>query len=320
MIDRDQDTSQTRLSLLDYLEQHGWKIVRECGHEEVAGLCPLHAESRPSFYVNRRKQVFYCHGCGRGGGLARLIRWLEPAAPACATPATEQLLDRTYDFYRGQLARSETAQAYLAGRGIHDPAVIGRMRIGYAPGACLRGHLMQLGYRRQALLEGGLVDERGRDRFFRCLTFPLAEAWNLYGRSLGQNLYRHRFLAGSKGGLYAWTQAWAFPRVIVVEGLFDLAALWQAGFPETVAALGSHLNIQQLAELCQAGARTIYICFDADRNGSGQRAARRLSIQLRHAGREALRVDLPAGEDPASFFAAGAGPGDFQRCLERAHP
>jgi DNA primase len=320
MIDRNPDASQPRLSLLDYLEQHGWKIVRDSGHEEVAGLCPLHAESRPSFYVNRRKQVFYCHGCGRGGGLMRLIRWLEPAAPASRALATEQLLDRTYDFYRGQLARSETAQAYLAGRGIRDRAVIGRMRIGYAPGACLRGHLMQLGYGRQALLERGLLDERSRDCFFRCLTFPLVEAGNLYGRSLGNGICRHRFLPGSKGGLYGWTQASAASRVIVVEGLFDLAALWQAGFPETVAALGSHLNIQQLAELCQAGARTIYICFDADHNGSGQRAARRLSIQLRHAGVEALRVDLPEGHDPASFFASAAAAADFRRRLAESRP
>jgi DNA primase len=107
---------------------------------------------------------------------------------------------------------------------------------------------------------------------------------------------------------------------MVVEGLFDVAALWQAGFPDAVTGLGSHLNPLQLVELCRAGARTTYICFDADHNGSGQRSARCLSIQLRHAGVEALRVELPEGHDPASFFAAGASAGDFQRCLERARP
>jgi DNA primase len=309
------------ISLLEYLEQRGWKIVRDNGREEVAGLCPLHRESRPSFYVNRRKQVFYCHGCGRGGGLTRLIRWLEAAPqPTVGLPAAEQLLERTYGFYQQELLRSEAGRAYLASRGIRDQAVIERMRIGYAPGACLRGYLMRLGHGRLALLERGLIDERGRDCFFRCLTFPLAEAGNLYGRSLGNGIGRHRFLPGSKGGLYGWTQALGFPRVIVVEGLFDVAALWQAGFSDAVAALGSHLNHSQIAELCRAGARVTYICFDADRHGSGQRAARRLSIQLRHAGVEALRAELPEGHDPASFFAAGANAGDFQRCLDRAQP
>jgi DNA primase len=37
--------------------------------------------------------------------------------------------------------------------------------------------------------------------------------------------------------------------VIVVEGLFDLASLWQAGFANAVALLGSHFNERQRAQL-----------------------------------------------------------------------
>lgn len=309
------------VSLLDFLFDRGWKPVRDSGREEVAGLCPLHRDRRPSFYVNRRKQVFYCHGCGMGGGLARLVRLLDRLPePVVVCAAPDRLPDRAYRFYERQLAQSADARAYLARRGIHDPAVIARMRIGYAPGACLRGYLQRLGYDRRVLFESGLVNERGRDAFFRCLTFPLEQAGNLYGRSIiASGICRHRFLPGSKGGLYGWQQALAFPRVILVEGLFDLAALWQSGFDNAVAALGSHLNNLQLSELCQ-GERVIYICFDADRNGSGQRASHRLSVQLRHAGVEALRVELPRGHDPASLFAAGACAADFRRLLDRARP
>jgi DNA primase len=316
---------QPRIALLEFLSQRGWKPVRDQGREELAGLCPLHRESRPSFYVNRRKQVFYCHGCGRGGGLAQLVRLLElsgklhaPATTGYASP--EKLLEYTYRFYQWQIAHCPDARAYLAGRGIQDPAIVRRMRIGYAPGACLRGYLERLGYPRPALCERGLVDRRGRDAFFRCLTFPLPEAGNLYGRSLTNGPCRHRFLPGSKGGLYGWEQPLPFPRVILVEGLFDLAALWQAGFDEAVAALGAHLNRLQLTQLGRMGARPVYICFDADTNGSGPRAAHRLSAQLRQTGVEALRVALPPGHDPNSFLAAGATAADFQRCLECARP
>jgi DNA primase len=311
---------QPRISLLEYLEQHGWKPVRDNGNEEVAGLCPLHDETRPSFYVNRRKQVFYCHGCGRGGGLARLIHLLGELPEPVTGPVPEQLLEHTYHFCQQQLERFGEARAYLAKRGIHDPAIIERMRIGYAPGARLRGYLERLGYDRQSLRDYGLVDDQGRDSFFRCLTFPLEQAGNLYARSITNGICRHRLLPGNKGELYGWASTLAFPRVIVVEGLFDAAALWQAGFPNTVAALGSHLNNLQLTQLYQPDERAIYICFDADRNGSGQRAARSLSVQLRHAGAEALRVELPGGHDPASFFASGAGTCDFQRLLGRARP
>ena len=33
----------------------------------------MHAETRPSFYVNARKNLFYCHGCGQGGDLIRFV-------------------------------------------------------------------------------------------------------------------------------------------------------------------------------------------------------------------------------------------------------
>jgi DNA primase len=137
MTDRDSQATDQQTSLLDYLQQHGWKKIRDHGREEVAGLCPLHRDSRLSFYVNRRKQVFYCHGCGRGGGLARLIRWLEVEPAAVPDVRRDELLERTYCFYQRHLATSDEACAYLAKRGIEDRSVIERMRIGYAPGACL---------------------------------------------------------------------------------------------------------------------------------------------------------------------------------------
>jgi DNA primase len=37
-------------------------------------------------------------------------------------------------------------------------------------------------------------------------------------------------LPGAKGGLYLWEQVRQSPEVLLVEGLFDYAVLWQAGF------------------------------------------------------------------------------------------
>jgi hypothetical protein len=52
---------------------------------------------------------------------------------------------------------------------------------------------------------------------------------SIYGRSIGA-AFSHRLLSRSKGGLFAWESVSAFSSVILVEGLFDLAVLWQAGF------------------------------------------------------------------------------------------
>jgi len=61
------------------------------------------------------------------------------------------------------------------------------------------------------------------------------------------------------------------PEVILVEGLFDFALLWQAGFRHVTCAFGTHLNACQFQQLCNRP-RTVYLAFDVDANGSGQQA------------------------------------------------
>ena len=147
------------------------------------------------------------------------------------------------------------------------------------------------------------------------IVFPLEG--NLYGRSLSPSAPPHRFLPGAKGGLYCWEQVQRYPEVILVEGLFDYAALWEAGFQNVTCSLGTHLNARQFRQLCD-GTRTVYLTFDADTNGSGQQAAQCLSRNLRERGITARLVSLPEGHDPNSFFVSGGNAQEFQRLLEEA--
>jgi DNA primase len=41
------------------------------------GLCPFHSEKTPSFSVSPEKQIFYCFGCGKGGGVISFIMEME---------------------------------------------------------------------------------------------------------------------------------------------------------------------------------------------------------------------------------------------------
>jgi hypothetical protein len=60
--------------------------------------------------------------------------------------------------------------------------VIEHMRLGYAPGKCLRRFLLQAGYPLSSMQETGLVNAAGYDSFCRRIVIPLEG--NLYGRSL----------------------------------------------------------------------------------------------------------------------------------------
>jgi DNA primase len=227
-----------RIPLLPYLEQHGWKSTAYSEKDEVCGRCPLHRDLRPSFYVNRRKEVFYCHGCGQGGDVIRLVESLygldfRGALATLGEPeevSGMRVWKDACEFYRHHLRSNLDAECYLRSRGIENREIVDRMRIGYAPGGCLRAYLGDLGYTRAAMVSSGFIDDQGRDRFWRAITFPIAETASLYGRHTDPADGRHRFLARPKGGLYGWDRARSCSTVIVVEGLFDLASLWQAGF------------------------------------------------------------------------------------------
>jgi DNA primase len=111
-----------------------------------------------------------------------------------------------------------------------------------------------------------------------------------------------------------------YDEVILVEGLFDYGSLRQAGFQNATCSLGTHLNNAQFHQLCDRQ-RTVYLTFDVDVNQSGQQAAERLAHRLGAHGIMALRVLLPQGYDPNSFFVGGGGSAEeFRSLLEAAQP
>lgn len=317
------DELKQQIPLLGYLQAHDWHPARPLSRGRWMGLCPLHEDHKPSFLVDPNKDLFYCYGCGRGGDVIRFaelyhqLKFPQALALLRQWSGIGSLLHETARFYHIQLHRHAEAIEYLYQRGVRSPGLIEHMRIGYAPGGCLRGALTRLGYTIRDLRRAGLVTAAGYDAYIHRIVFPLDD--NLYGRSLSASAPPHRFLPGSKGGLYRWEHVRRHPEVILVEGLFDYATLWQAGFQNVTCSLGTHLNTNQFRQLCDA-TRTVYLTFDADRNGCGQQAAQSLSRRLQQRRIITRLVTLPEGHDPNSFFVAGGNAHDFECLLEKACP
>src|SRR6266513_4804633 len=158
---QDLEQLKQRIPLLQYLQQRNWIGCRTGEREEFVGLCPLHPDTRPSFYVNARKNLFYCHGCERGGDLIRFVELSERLtfreSLACLKQdipliVESELLAKNAVFFQLQLHRYSEALEYLQQRGLQDPDLIEELGLGYAPGGNLRRHLADFGYSFDLLL------------------------------------------------------------------------------------------------------------------------------------------------------------------------
>jgi hypothetical protein len=68
----DAATVKARVDLVDFVSR--FTHIRRSGRQWV-GLCPLHHERNPSFFVHPERQIFFCHGCQRGGDVFSLVMY-----------------------------------------------------------------------------------------------------------------------------------------------------------------------------------------------------------------------------------------------------
>src|ERR1700691_3740048 len=91
-------------------------------------------------------------------------------------------------------------------------------------------------------------------------------------------------------------------RAILVEGYFDVIAMWQAGFKEAVAGCGTALTVDQLRVLSRY-TKNVIACFDGDT--AGRKASMRALEIFLQAGLLGRGIFIPSGFDPDSFVREG---------------
>lgn len=236
---------------------------------------------------------------------------------------------------RGRGEGPEAARAYLSGRGF-GAAVCKRWKLGYAPGrGALVAHLRKCGYTTQEMIAANLAVERnGRisDWFYDRVMFPIHDE---QGRTIAfggritkkvenapKYLNTRDTSVFNKGKhLFAYDVAKetiaAQSEAIICEGYTDVIAMHEAGFTNTVAALGTAFTSEHVKLIDRQRARKIICMFDGD--AAGQHAAARAIKFIDKTTAAFLCVVLPNNQDPMEFLAE-SGAEKLRPILDSARP
>jgi len=237
------------------------------------------------------------------------------------------VMELTAKFFQDTLASRTGAKArgYLADRGL-DPATQFKFRLGYASGErfALKEHLGSHGIPAEDMVEAGLLISGDDipvpfDRFRDRVMFPISDLRGRVvafgGRALEKDA-QAKYLNSPETPLFhkgatlyniaaARQAAHDGAPIIAVEGYVDVIAMVTAGFPATVAPLGTALTEDQLGLLWKMADEPV-LCFDGD--NAGLRAAYRavdLAMPRLKPGKSLKFALLPQGQDPDDLARSG---------------
>ncbi len=195
--------------------------------------------------------------------------------------------------------------------------------------------LLAKGYSKQDILDSGTVNEadgRLTDAQGGRLIYPIINAYNeviaFGGRLLKKANFakyvntRDTLIFNKRKNLYninllkKLKRSTAISEVIMVEGYMDVISLYQAGFKNVVASMGTSLT-QDQARLVKRYTDTVLISYDGD--SAGQKANMRGLDILKDEGLNVKVVPLPEGYDPDDVIKK-SGADEYRKCLDRAMP
>jgi len=216
-------------------------------------------------------------------------------------------------FYHKNLLSNEGTHAlkYLKSRGIASKT-IRTFGLGYAPDSwnSTMDYLMNQGFDKDLLIKIGLVVEKGDstyDRFRNRIMFPIIDhrdrVVGFGGRVMDDSLPKYLNSSDSPifnkssilFGLNLAKKQRPLDHLIIVEGYLDVITLYEYGFHNAVASLGTALTHDQ-AKLLRRYTRNIYIAYDGD--AAGQKATSRGLDILKDAGCSIKVIKLPKDMDP----------------------
>lgn len=278
------------------------------------GLCPFHAETKPSFSVSPNKQIYYCFSCQRGGNAIKFIQDIENVSFPEAVRMLAQRVNveipnanskdhekkqterkiqqnlhlETARFYYRSLNKSSAKEArnYMRNRG-YSSETMTSFGIGFADTSwdSLANYLSEKGFSKEDMLASGIIRKSSHgnliDLFRNRIVIPIFPSHGRYiigfgGRALKDDdgpkyINSPETILYHKGrNLFAMNlvrKLRPIPNTLLItEGYMDVIALHQAGYPQTVASLGTALTEEQ-ARLMERYSKTVVLAYDSDQAG-----------------------------------------------------
>ncbi len=242
-------------------------------------------------------------------------------------------------FYRANLysgdSRADAHLEYISNRQM-SPTTVKKFGIGASLDFFgLADYLQGKGYSRADLLDSGVLTESKSGKLIDSqggrLIFPIINAFDEVVAFGGRLLEKRDFakykntketmLFNKSKTLYninllkKLKRTQPIKEVIIVEGYMDTISLYQAGFENVVASMGTSLTKDQ-ARLIKRYSENILISYDGD--FAGQKADLRGLEILKDEHLNVKVVPMPEGLDPDDVAKQGADA--YQKCLDAAMP
>ena len=248
------------------------------------------------------------------------------------------MLDSAKFYLRNLYSGDERADAhlqYISNRQL-SPTTVKRFGLGASLDFfSLPDYLAGKGYSREALIDSGVLTEGKNGRLVDSqagrLIFPIINALDevvaFGGRLLEKSDFakykntKETMLFNKSKTLYNINLLKKLKReetikdVIVVEGYMDTISLYQAGFRNVVASMGTSLTKDQ-ARLLKRYTENVLISYDGD--FAGQKADLRGLEILKSENLTVKVVPMPEGLDPDDVVKQGSDA--YQKCLDAAMP
>jgi DNA primase len=302
--------------------------LRKAGKEHV-GLCPLHGENSPSFFVSKEKQRFYCHGCKQGGDVIEFVRLINntDAYTALEILAEEAGVSLNAEDRANYQRRKESqkkqstlvdaafqkikeASEYVASRGFTQETV-NKFRLGY-------------GKKHHSLIIP-LIDHRGMDigyceRFIGEPPEGFRGKYKLPSEQENELFIKRRFLFNEHN---ARRELKNDHRLFVFEGQLDAISSDQVGLRASIACMQSSLTNEQAERVVDMAEDNTVIVLVPDKNKTGQASVKQNAGLLKSLNQKIpIQVlDLPLCTDGGKewdmndFVKSGWDKGKFLECI-----